>query len=116
MCPTTIPDSDTGNLRLYYELELLRSAYESDQGVEQLQRYAVIVDMLSKRGLYVDYASDLKIDKMFMKVDWEELISKPFAGYKDMKSCIASVSSRKKPPGDPAAYCATIMRAVEGKK
>jgi hypothetical protein len=116
VCPTTIPDSDSGNLRLYYELELLRSAYESDQGVEQLRRYAVVVDIMNKRGLYVDYDFDLKIDKIFMKVDWEELINKPFAGYKDMKACIASVSRRKKPPSDPAAYCATIMRSVEGKK
>lgn len=116
MCPTTIPDTDEGNMRLYYELELLRSAYESDQGVEQLQRYAIIVDLMGNRGLYVDFGSDLAIDKMLMKVDWDELINKPFAGYKDFAACVRSVSARKKPPKDPKAYCASIMHRVEGKK
>lgn len=68
--------------------------------------------MLNKRGLYVDYDFDLKIDKMFMKVDWESLINKPFGGYKNMRDCIARNQGKK----DPGAYCATIMRSVEGKK
>jgi putative serine protease XkdF len=36
----------------------------------------------------------------------------PFAQFKDMADCIA----RNKDKRDPAAYCAAIMRAVEGKK
>lgn len=35
----------------------------------------------------------------------------PFAGYKNFQSCIDKNRDKK----DPKAYCATIMRAVEGK-
>ena len=38
-------------------------------------------------------------------------IGKPFAGYKNMAECEADNSEKD----DPAAYCATIMRQVEGK-
>jgi len=110
-----IPDTPDGNLRLYWELELLRSAYESDNGIEQLHRYATIVDLLGKRGLYVDFNTELSIDATLRKTDWDELISKPFAGYKNFAACVRSVSSRKKPPRDPKAYCAAIMHQVEGK-
>lgn len=34
----------------------------------------------------------------------------PFAGYKDFDSCVASNQDKR----DPEAYCATIMRRVEG--
>lgn len=114
--PEDIPDSNEGNLRLYYELELLRSRYESDRGAEQLRRYATIIDILGKRGNYIDFRSDLAIDQMLEKLDWDELISKPFAEWESMEHCIRSVSARKNPPRDPAAYCATIMRQVEGKE
>ena len=36
----------------------------------------------------------------------------PFAGYKDFNDCVAKNSSKD----NPKAYCATIMRKVEGKK
>jgi len=36
---------------------------------------------------------------------------KPFAGYKDFDACVSANSDKS----DPKAYCATIMRAVEGK-
>lgn len=36
----------------------------------------------------------------------------PFAGFRDFKACIAANSDKD----DPNAYCATIMRQVEGKK
>ncbi len=111
-----VPDSNEGNLRLYYELELLRSRYESDEGAEQLQRYATIIDLLGKRGKYIDFNSDLAIDKIMMKSDWDDLISKPFAEWESMEHCIRSVSARKDPPRDPAAYCASIMHQVEGKE
>jgi len=113
VCPDDIPDNDEGNLRLYYELEMLRSRYESDEGVEQLQRYATIIDVLGKRGKYINFDSELAIDKALLKEDWDDLISKPFAGYKDFDACVRSVSSRKNPPRDPKAYCASIMRRVE---
>lgn len=111
--PQDIPDSDEGNLRLYYELELLRSKYESDIGPEQLQRYATIIDILGKRGRFINFNSELSIDKELLKENWDDIISKPFAGYKDFDACIRSVSSRKNPPRDPKAYCAAIMRQVE---
>ena len=114
--PQDIPDSDEGNLRLYYELELLRSKYESDRGVEQLQRYATIIDVLGKRGMYMDFDSDLAIDKSLLKTDWDELISKPFADYESFDACVRSVSSRENPPKDPKAYCAEIMHRVERKE
>lgn len=38
-------------------------------------------------------------------------VQKPFADYKDFADCV----SRNKDKGDPAAYCAVIMRQVEGK-
>lgn len=39
-----------------------------------------------------------------------EPINKPFAGYKDFATCVAA----NKDKGDAEAYCATIMRQVEG--
>ena len=42
----------------------------------------------------------------------ENILQKPFAGYKDFADCVAKNQSKS----DPEAYCATIMRAVEGKK
>jgi len=38
-------------------------------------------------------------------------VNKPFAGYKDFAACVAA----NKDKGDAEAYCATIMRQVEGK-
>jgi len=38
-------------------------------------------------------------------------LSKPFGGYKDFAACVAANSDKE----DPEAYCATIMRAIEGK-
>ena len=35
----------------------------------------------------------------------------PFAGYKNFAACMNANRNKR----DPAAYCATIMRAVEGK-
>lgn len=114
--PQDIPDSDEGNLRLYYELELLRGNYEISKSTESLSRYASIIDELGNRGLYVEFDPELAIDKMMMKLDWDELISKPFAGYENFDACVRSVSARKNPPRDPKAYCASIMHQVEGKE
>jgi len=72
-----IPDTDDGNLRLYYELELLRSQYESENLNKQLHRYIQIIDILGERGLSVDFSTDLKIDKDTRKYDWYDIISKP---------------------------------------
>jgi hypothetical protein len=40
-----------------------------------------------------------------------DAVSKPFAGFKDFAACVASNSDKD----DPEAYCATVMRAAEGK-
>jgi len=37
----------------------------------------------------------------------------PFASYKNFADCVAKNKNKAK---NPKAYCATIMRAVEGKK
>ncbi len=42
----------------------------------------------------------------------EHVMQKPFGDYKDFDDCVARNSDKS----DPKAYCATIMRAVEGKK
>jgi len=48
--------------------------------------------------------------------EWLVFLEKPFAEWRDMAHCIRSVSSRKKPPKDPGAYCASIMHQVEDAK
>ena len=75
--PRDIPDTDEGNLRLYYELELLRSNYESDKLKKQLDRYIQIIDTLGERGLLAPFDSDLEIDKATRKSDWYEPLMKP---------------------------------------
>lgn len=67
-----MPDTDDGNLRLYYELELLRSNYQSDMLEKQIRRYIEILDVLGERGLWVDFSSDLKIDRDIHKRDWQK--------------------------------------------
>ena len=75
--PREIPDTDEGNLRLYYELELLRSNYESAKLKKQLDRYIQIIDVLGERGLHAPFDSDLAIDKATRRSDWYEPIMKP---------------------------------------
>jgi len=75
--PKSIPDTDDGNMRLYYELELLRSSYESSKCSTQLNRYIQIIDVLGERGLFVDFGSDLEIDKATRRSDWYEPLMKP---------------------------------------
>jgi len=70
--PSGYPDTDRGNLKLFYELELLKSAYETDGTDKQFSRYLEIMDVLGNRGHFVDFASDLKIDKKTRESDWEE--------------------------------------------
>lgn len=60
------------------------------------------------------FTSDDFID--MTEKEWLAFLQKPFAEWRDMDHCIRSVSSRKKPPKDPAAYCASIMHQVEGAK
>ena len=111
--PYDIPDTDSGNLRLYWEQEVLRSTYESDKSEKQLERYIQIIDTLGERGQFVDLQCGCVIDKAVRETDWYEMITKPFAGYKNFDHCVRSVSRRKNPPKDPKAYCAKIMRQVE---
>ena len=48
-----------------------------------------------------------QLDAAFLSMEADKPM--PMAGYKDMADCIAHHQDKK----DPAAYCATIMRAVE---
>jgi len=75
--PQSIPDTDEGNLRLLYELELLRSNYESDRLEKQLGRYIQIINVLSERGFSMDFSSELEIDKATRKSDWYDVITNP---------------------------------------
>lgn len=72
--PSTYPDSDRGNFRLYYELELVKSAYESNPQQILLERYVLILNTLGERGLYANYYTDLAIDKAAQKADWNKII------------------------------------------
>lgn len=110
--PDDIPDTNEGNLRLYYELELLRSVYEINKSEDALKRYATIIDELGNRGLFIDFSSELSIDKMMLKLDWDELISKPMGKYRDFADCVA----RNQDKDDPEAYCGSIKHRVEGKE
>lgn len=97
--PIDIPDTDDGNLRLYYELELLRSNYESERLNKQLARYIQIIDVLGDRGLMVDFSTDLEIDKSTRSSDWYGVILKPIPSPrkneergKFISRCISSVA------------------------
>ena len=70
--PHEYPDNDKGNLRLYYELELLKSTYEGTECDACFGRYLAIMDALGNRGQFIDYSSDLKIDKQARSSDWNE--------------------------------------------
>ena len=74
--PEMFPDNDMGNLRLFYELEMLKSYYEGTECSTCLERYIKIIDTLGSRGHYVNFSSDLKIDKATNETDWE-IILKP---------------------------------------
>jgi len=74
--PDLFPDNDKGNLRLFYELEMLKSYYEGTECPNCLDRYIRIIDTLGSRGHFVDFSTDLKIDKAASEIDWE-IILKP---------------------------------------
>ena len=74
--PDLYPDTDKGNLRLFYELEMLKSYYEGAECSNCLERYIQIIDTLGSRGHFVDFSTDLKIDKATNETDWE-IILKP---------------------------------------
>lgn len=74
--PGEYPESYEGNLQLYYELEWLRTNYESEPLEDYLHRYILIMDTLGNRGLYIDYSTDLAIDKATHKADWREYTEK----------------------------------------
>jgi len=57
-------------------LEWLRSKYESEPLEDYLHRYILILDALGARGLYMDYNTDLSIDKATHKADWKEYTEK----------------------------------------
>ena len=115
--PRDIPDTDEGNLRLYYELELLRSNYESDKLKKQLDRYIQIIDTLAERGLYIDYSTDLEIDKATRKSDWYEPLMKPIPtpGEKETQSdfisrCMSAIGGEYEDKTQAVAICAETYR------
>lgn len=113
MDPREYPDNDEGNLKLYYELELLRSGYEVVKAEDSLRRYATIIDELAERGLYVDFTSELQIDVMLRKVDWDELIGKPFGPFKDWGACMTHMTKPKSKGGE--GYSKDTAEKVCGK-
>ena len=99
--PMLYPDNDKGNLRLYYELELLKSYYETTECRTCLKRYVNIIDVLGERGSYVDFTSSLKIDKATRESDWDILL-KPIPSPNEGESqdefisrCISSLSGEE---------------------
>ena len=114
--PDLYPDTDKGNLRLFYELEILKSQYEYTESSKYFDRYMETIDTLIQRGYQTDFSTDTKIDKAVRTVrtvlSEPEVVQKPFADYKDFADCVA----RNKDKGDPKAYCAEIMHRVEGTK
>jgi len=99
--PDSVPDSDDGNLRLYWELELLKGVYESDKLEKHLTRYIQIVDVLGERGQFTQIDGDSEIEKVARKSDWYEMITKPIpAPGKDeprdkfISRCISSLSHK----------------------
>ena len=115
--PKDIPDTDTGNMRLYYELELLRSSYEGDKRPIQLSRYTQIIDTLAERGCYVGFNSDLAIDKDLRKYDWYDLITKPIPvpGEKEKQKdfisrCMSAIGGEYEDKKQAAAICFSAFR------
>ena len=121
--PRDIPDTDEGNLRLYFELELLRSNYESDREQKQLQRYTQIIDVFGERGLYVPFNTDLAIDKDLRKYDWYDLISKPIPspGEKETQSdfisrCMSAIGGEYEDKKQAVAICGSTWRENRKKR
>jgi len=75
--PSTIPDTDDGNFRLYWELELLKGFFESDRLNKHLERYIQIIDVLGERSQFMKIDGDSEIEKVARKSDWYEMITKP---------------------------------------
>lgn len=117
--PDTIPDTDDGNLRLYWELELLKGAYEGDRLAKQITRYIQIVDVLGERGQFMKIDGDSAIEKVARKSDWYEMITKPIpAPGKDedkgtfISRCISSLSHKDpdRPHSQIVAMCHSAHR------
>jgi len=73
-----------------------------------------VVDITTQNvsdGIVLDVTKSLaKLDKAYTLIN-KRMLGKPFAGYKDFDACVLA----NKDKGDPEAYCASIMRQVEGK-
>ena len=122
--PREIPDTDEGNMRLYYELELLRSSYEGDRCPTKLQRYTQIIDTLGERGLFVDFNTNLSIDKDLRKYDWYDLINKPIptpgqgeSREKYISRCMSAIGGEYEDKKQAVAVCySTWRKHRKGKK
>lgn len=79
----------------------------------KLNNFAKAVNSTDKQLNYTKKGDEVRIQCTNMGCYVEKTITplnKPFAGYKDFAACVSS----NKDKGDPEAYCATIMRQVEG--
>jgi len=121
--PKEIPDTDEGNMRLYYELELLRSEYEGSRCPTRLQRYTQIIDTLGERGQFVKFNSDLAIDKDLRKYDWYDMVSKPIPtpGENESQSdfinrCMGAIGGEYEDKKQAVAICGSTWRKSRRKK
>jgi len=121
--PRDIPDTDEGNLRLYFELELLRSNYESDKLKKQLDRYIQIIDALGERGLLTAFDSDLEIDKATRRSDWYEPLMKPIPTPREdekqdafISRCMGTIGGEYKEKDQALAICFGSWRDSKKKR
>jgi hypothetical protein len=121
--PREIPDTDAGNLRLYYELELLRSEYEACKCPTKLQRYTQVIDTLGERGQYVPFNTDLAIDKDLRKYDFYDMLTKPIPtpGEGESQSdyisrCMEAIGGEYEDKKQAVAICGSTWRKHRRKK
>jgi len=121
--PKEYPDTDNGNYRLFFELELLRSEYETCKCPTKLQRYTQIIDTLGDRGQFVEFNSDLAIDKDLRKYDWYSMVSKPIPTPGEGESqdafigrCMHAIGDEYDDKKQAVAICYSTWRKHKNKK
>ncbi len=91
----------------------------TDKAIAAMAKGVLVTDLILKCPKCREYLAKLEaagVDANVAVADinarLQQAVSKPFAGYKDFKACVADNDDKS----DPEGYCATIMRAVEGKR
>jgi transcription elongation factor Elf1 len=126
---------DEGALRLYYELDLLRSINISSRTLEESNRLEKIVDVLNARKLYIPdreqllakvlhcphcnerlSESEILLRKCgnchgLLKLD-PQPVGKPFAGFEDWDACMRHMTKPKSEGG--GGYDVETARRVCG--